>query len=130
MMTTTLLLAKAFGIYLLILSIAMMWHKDRFLAALHDMVNSPSVSLISAIFTMIIGILLILSHNVWVSSWPVVITVLCWAVFIKGTIRVLFPAFDKMAVDAVSGNKILCVASVIMLLVGLWLIYQGFFNAV
>lgn len=127
-METSLFLAKAFGIYLVVISLALIWHKDMFLAAMEDMTSKPGVTLLSSIFTLILGIILVLFHNVWIESWQLAITLLCWWVLIKGAVRILYPAIDKKLIGVFASNKSLYVSGTLALLLGLWLLYVGFMS--
>jgi hypothetical protein len=42
------------------------------------------------------GLLLVVSHNVWVAGWPVIVTLLSWLVLIKAIAYLLLP-FSAMA---------------------------------
>ncbi len=49
------------------------------------------------------GLLLISVHNVWVQDWPVIITLVGWILFLKGSWFMLFP--DKAIAHAKTWNK-------------------------
>ncbi len=47
---------------------------------LKDFAIQRGVLLLNAIITPIIGILLVVSHNLWVADWRVVITIIAWLI--------------------------------------------------
>jgi len=73
-------LAKAFSIYFLVIGVAMIFNRQAFMARLNATMQEEGALLISAIMTLILGIILVLSNNIWAWGWPVVVTILCWLV--------------------------------------------------
>jgi hypothetical protein len=90
-MTLSIFLAKAFCLYFLITGIALVINKQRYVNIYKDMTSNPALLLLSGVIATIIGILLVLSHNVWVLGWPVLITIAGWMSFLKGATLLLFP---------------------------------------
>ena len=58
--------------------------------------EDPGLSLISGLFMITVGGLLVNAHNIWVKDWTVLITIIGWALVIKGF---LFTAFPKSMVS-------------------------------
>jgi phosphoglycerol transferase MdoB-like AlkP superfamily enzyme len=128
-MNLSIFLAKIFSIYLVIVSIAILINKDVYLKAVREMVNDAGVMFLSAIITLILGILLITVHNLWVFDWRIVITLLGWLIFIKGAVRILFPKWIKPMTDKVMDNYVgFYITCVLSLIIGLYLGYYGFFR--
>jgi len=121
-------LAKVLGLYLVIIGVAflfkMEWIKKGALVALKD----PGLGLLTAIITLIIGILLVVSHNIWRADWTVVITLIAWITFIKGIIRIYNPTFFTKWVESDSFQKVMVTSVIFTLATGLFLIYFGFFH--
>ena len=46
---------------------------------------------LSGLMTMPAGLAVVLTHNVWVADWPVLITILGWLTAIAGAFRLLAP---------------------------------------
>lgn len=93
-MSMSIFLAKFFGLYLGIMVLALYMRREQLMSAARQMVNQPALMLFGGAMTLLLGITLIVSHNLWVLDWPLIVTLLCWAVFIKGVVLVLMP--DKM----------------------------------
>ena len=127
-MDITLFLAKALGLYLLIVGLAMLFNAGKQRALLTDLVNNPSLLYLTGFIALIIGILLVLSHNIWVKDWPVVITILAWLSLIKGIVRVSCPQFALKTTRAyLEKDAVYYTCTVIIVIVGLFLCYKGFF---
>lgn len=90
-MEVSIFLGRALGIYLLIISLSMIFNHRVFFATFQQWIESPGVITLTAFISIILGILMILVHNVWVADWRVVITLLAWLTLIKGIVRLNFP---------------------------------------
>jgi len=125
-MNTSIFLAQAFAIYLLIMGVALLFCREYFFQAAIEIAESKGQSLILSIFTLILGILLVLFHNVWVANWQVVITLLAWVTLLKGIIRLLLPTLVLKWMKAFDNNTYYYSVVVFSIALGLYLIYMGF----
>lgn len=126
-MDISIFLAKALGLYLVIISIGMLINTVRFTSVLNDVIDNPSLILFSGIFALIFGILLVLSHNIWQADWRIVITIIAWLSLAKGIIRIIFPQIAFGSIRYFSQNKIAYyICGAITLLLGIFLCYFGF----
>src|SRR5262249_51625104 len=74
-----------------------------------------------------LGLAIVLTHNVWVADWRVIITLLGWVLFIRGAARVLLPDQVKEFGSKMLRNKNAVTASfAACLVVGLVLSYFGY----
>ena len=77
---------------------------------------------------LVIGVVIILTHNVWVANWTVIITIIGWLGFIKGIWIIVFPDTVSKFMQAYQKNKnLLMVHSVVALIFGAVLTFFGFF---
>jgi len=125
-MEISIFLAKVFGLYIGILSLLMIFFPARFQVMIDDMLNCPAVLSLSAVITLILGILLIVSHNIWVADWRGVVTVLAWLVFIKGVIRVFAPQSGVNMVKSIESSSYYIAIGVIYFVIAAYLLYKGF----
>lgn len=88
--------------------------------------ENEATTFFMGIGTFVIGVAMVLSHNIWGNNWKVVITIFGWLSLIKGASLLLYPNlvmnYSKMARDA----KWLSYALVVMVILGCVLIYFGF----
>jgi len=83
---------------------------------------------LAGFFALLIGMLIITFHNVWVSDWPVIITLIGWLSFLKGAVFMLASDVLQGILKYVKkATMYFTIAGVIWLLVGVYLIYVGFF---
>ena len=74
----------------------------------------------------IVGLLIVVTHNVWMSGWPVLVTLIGWISLLQGIARLYIPdAFVKVYKDML--NKVgFQVWTWVWLLIGVYLIWVGF----
>jgi len=84
MTATTAFLCRWLGVYCLIVALSMALHRDAYLAAVAALAHDAPLMLILGIFTTLGGLALVLVHNQWRADHALVVTVLAWAVLLKG----------------------------------------------
>ena len=128
-MCLSILLAQAIGCYLFLMSLAMLIHSQRFKKAANDYLGNPAVMTLVGALTLVIGLLIVLQHNIWVSDWVVLITLVGWIVFLQGVLRLFVPdAFAKMSKDFMS-KPVYTLVCWARLIIGIYLIWAGFSQA-
>ncbi|KTD74270.1 hypothetical protein [Legionella tucsonensis] len=126
-MNTSLFLAKAMGLYFMIISISVLINKNRMPSVISELMKNPAMQFLMGLNLLIVGLLLILTHNIWAFSWQVIITTVSWAVFIKGILNVAFPNLAKyLTKPFLQRQSITYFAILINFLLGLYLCYYGF----
>ena len=122
----TLFLAQAMGLYLLITAIIMLARASYYQELLtHLKVGSSTVVLTGSV-GLILGIIMILTHNIWITESEVLVTVVAWLVFIKSILWLSFPeSMVKCAQKMYSGWGYYLVA-IIAGAMGITLMAHGF----
>jgi uncharacterized membrane protein len=90
-MNTSIFLARLIGPIALVVGVALFMHADASKAMAQDFLHSTPLIFISGVAAMALGLAIVLSHNVWVADWRVLITIFGWFAAIGGAIRVLLP---------------------------------------
>jgi len=90
-MEVSIFLGRALGIYLLIVSLSMLFNHRVFFNTFQLWSEQPPTITLTAFISIVLGILMVLVHNVWVLDWRIVITIISWLILIKGIIRLNFP---------------------------------------
>ena len=79
-------------------------------------------------FALVIGVVIIMTHNVWVTNWTVIITIIGWCELIKGIGMIVFPNMVSKLIQAFRKNEnLLMVLSIVALIFGAVLTFFGFF---
>ena len=92
-MDTSKFLSKVIGIYLVILTLGFFINMQNFNLYIYNLINNAPLMFFIGCFTLILGALMVVSHNVWQLNWKVIITIISWLTFLKGISLVLYPQF-------------------------------------
>lgn len=123
-MELSLFLAKLMGLYLVLVSLAF-WLNRRVVAKLiAELSGNVSLTIFSGAMLVILGLAVVLKHNVWVADWRVIVTILGWITLLKGLLRTFAP--EKVPKLAVKSESALTVIFLIALALGAYLTYIGF----
>ena len=77
-------------------------------------------------FTILFGVLA-LPHNLWVSDWRVIITVVGWLAIIRGVLSLLFPAKMHTVGETITANTSgPAITALVFLVVGAILSWMGY----
>ncbi len=80
----------------------------------------------SEIFTLILGVILVMSHSKWCFRWPVIITVISWLVLFKGIALILYPKIvQEYSLVFASNLQWGFLAAAFMFVLGLLLAFLG-----
>lgn len=126
-MDISIAMARILGIYMVMVIVAMFLQKERFRHLPEAIAGNPALAMTLAVFTLSIGLVMVTLHNLWVADWRVVITLMAWLTLIKGAAWLYIPReMTKIAKSTYKG-KSLDITGTLSLLLGLFLIYKGFF---
>lgn len=126
-MDVSLFLAKIIGLCMLILSISILFNAKNLLTVVSGIFHNAALQFVLGIFLLVMGVLLVVSHNIWEPSWVVVVTIISWIVLLKGICYVAFPKLiHSMAQPFIHSQKGLLIGGVMNLVVALYLCYMGF----
>lgn len=95
-MDRSIFLAQAFGLYLIVMGLVSLLRRGDLMAAVEQLAENRALVSIVSIFALILGLLVVLAHNLWVAGWPVLVTILGWLVLLKALAYLLLP-FEAMA---------------------------------
>jgi hypothetical protein len=92
-------------------------------------VASYALMFLSGFLTMIAGMAIVLTHNLWVADWRVVITIIGWIAVIGGAWRVICPRSSAaVARRILARTGSLVVGAVIWLALGGLFVFFGYFH--
>jgi len=125
-MCLSIFLAQVIGLYLFLMSLAMLVHHQRFKKTVSDLLGNMTLITLTGGLMLIFGLLIVVDHNIWIPDWPVLITIIGWILLLQGLMRLFVPdAFIKMSKD-MQGKVVYTLACWIRLFVGIYLIWAGF----
>ncbi|WP_242602154.1 hypothetical protein [Legionella nagasakiensis] len=127
-MMTTIFLATVIGWYLVIMSLLLIFKQEIIRPVMSEIMAHRALLFILAVITLILGLLLVVSHNVWVVGWPVVVTLLAWLVLLSGLIRLFFPEVaTKMGHAFLEHPARITVVGVVFLVIGVFLLFSAYY---
>src|ERR1039458_596306 len=83
----TIYLSKLFGLYLILVALPMMIHKQAVVDMVTALFRDPAMMFMLGLLTLVAGLAMVLAHNIWSGgALPVVVTIVGWLALIKGFI--------------------------------------------
>lgn len=96
-MELSILVAKLYAVVALLLGLGIFVNTNYYKETFSEMLESKIALFFAGVFAAIGGILLVTYHNIWESSWVVIITIIGWIALLKGITLLVFPkTFDFM----------------------------------
>jgi hypothetical protein len=124
---TSIFLARLIGPVMTLVGISLLMNETAFRKMAMEFLRSPALIFFSGMILMPTGLAVVLSHNVWVLNWPVIITLLGWIAVISGALRVFAPDRAlKIGKKAIASKEITTVSAAFWLAIGAVLCYFGF----
>ena len=90
-MPTSVFLAKLLGPILLVTGVAMLVNRKDLDALAQELLRSRALLFLLGFIDLSVGLALVLTHNVWVADWRIIITLLGWLLLVRGAVRLLIP---------------------------------------
>ena len=126
-MQTSIFLARLIGPVMTLVGISLLINETAFRKMAMEFLRSPALIFFSGMILMPAGLAVVLSHNVWVLNWPVIITLLGWIAVISGALRVFAPDRAlKIGKKAIASKEFTIGAAAFWLVIGAVLCYFGF----
>ena len=125
-METSIFLAKVIGLFGAISTMAIIICYKSHIAMEENASKNPTTIYLSGFLFLMLGVLLIVSHQIWTCDWRVIITILGWLVLAKGIMRILFTDKVKNLINKKKNDKRFLLAEIVSFLISTYLIYQGF----
>ena len=125
-MPTSVFLAKLIGPVFVVGAVGMLLNGAVFRALMQEFLRSHALIFLSGILTMTAGVAIVLTHNVWVADWRVLITILGWLAAIGGAVRIAAPHWTASTGSWLLARPGLAVGAGIWLVFGLLFCFFGY----
>lgn len=127
-MELSLFLAQVIGIVLFVIGFGFICNATHYQKMFAAVLKNDGFILFSAMFSLIIGTFLVLTHNIWEQSWVVIITIFGWIGLLKGFLLAIFPKqMVKMSSSMLKTAAMFRLAGIFFMLFGGVMLYFGFF---
>lgn len=122
-------LGQLIGLALTFFVLAVLIKPERIRGAVEDFEKNHFLTYVIGILTMVMGLAIMLSHNVWEMSWRVLITLTGWSAFIKGLLYIASPGtLVTMGRKTLRDTSRMYTFLAILLVVGVFLTYKALGN--
>jgi hypothetical protein len=126
-MATSVFLARLIGPVALVAAISLFMNTAAYRAMAQEFMRSPALIYLSGLLTMTAGMAIVLSHNVWVANWPVLITIFGWLAVIGGAVRIALPDQTRKVGETMLGKPMaMQIGGAIWLAIGALLCFFGY----
>lgn len=120
-------LSKVLGIYLLVVSMVLLIKMQQFTGLVLNLINDAPLMFVTGFMSLILGILMVVSHTIWEWDWRVLITLIAWLTLLKGISLLFYPQFiGHLSFLFVQNTTVVYLAGGLDLILGLILCYFGF----
>jgi hypothetical protein len=126
-MHTSIFLARLLGPLFLLPGVGILINPRVFRALATEVVRSVTLIYLFGLVDFAGGLAIVLNHNVWTLGWPLIVTLIGWALLIRGAVRVAVPDLILGYAARFIGNKrIYPFTGAAAVILGLVLCYFGF----
>jgi len=127
-MPTSIFIAKLLGPLFFVVGIAIPLRAPAFRDLLREFVRSPALLYLAGFLGLLGGVALVLTHNVWVLDWRLIITLIGWVTIVRAVVTIFRPEIIMVIGSKICDSQgIFFGASAINFIIGLVLCYFGYF---
>jgi hypothetical protein len=127
-MQTSIFLAQLIGPLFLVMGVGMLINRDGYREMAEEFLDSRPLIYLAGLFAFVPGLAIVLTHNVWVFDWRLLITIFGWLGVIGGIFRIVFPQqVTEVGTAMLEHPSWLTSASIGVLALGAILSFYGYF---
>lgn len=122
-------LGKLIGLAFLIVGISLFSKPQDYQNTCKDVAKSNAIMTLISFIPLVIGLAIVIGHNIWIEHWIVLVTIIGWLILIAGVLRLFFHKEIMKRIAKIANNKKYFVwTGIIMFLVGAYLAGKAFFG--
>jgi len=126
-MSASIFIARLLGPLFLVVGIALLAKPAAFRALLQEFIASPVLLYLAGFLGLLGGLALVLTHDLWVPDWRLIVTLIGWITIIRALVTVFLPQRIVAIAHGLLGTRhIFLGAALIDLALGLVLSYFGY----
>ena len=123
-MQPSLFIAKLLGPSFLIVGTALLTKPEAFRVLLQEFIKSGVLLYLAGILGLVGGLALLLTHNVWVLDWRLIITLLGWVTVVRAIGTIFLP--QQIGAKLIEHRSSFVIAAGFDLMIGAVLSYFGY----
>ncbi len=122
-------IARIVGPLFVVLGIGILLNQGIYTDMIGQAVLVPVLIYLSGVLAFTAGVAMLNGYHAWTADWRVIVTILGWIMVLAGIIRIVLPAVTAVAAIALySGTSAMPIGGIIVLLLGGFLSFQGYFR--
>jgi len=125
-MELSLYLAQVMGVVFLAFAVGFLFNKAYYQHMYEEFLANKGHLLMMGQFALVLGLLVVLKHNLWEAGYAGLVTLLAWLLLLKGLALLLFPAAMVKMAKNMKVETWYWFGFALSLLLGLYLTYFGF----
>ena len=125
-MDTSIFIARIIAVIYLSIGVGMLFNTTMYMKGIQKMVDDFSALYMGGFLAIAAGLSIVSYHNVWVSDWTVLVTVLGWLSLVKGVFLLAFPKVFQNFRGLYATESAMNVLKFVVLGLGLVFGYFGF----
>lgn len=129
MCCNSLLYAQILGLFFFLIGLTMLMHTARWKKTFSEIVGNHALLAITGVISTLVGLIVVVTHNLWVSDARVLITLLGWFMLIQGLIRLFYPDSFAQIAKNLAEKGIARLLNWVLFLIGAYLVWVSFFQA-
>jgi len=127
-MCVSVFLSIVIGAYLVLVSLAMLIQHQHAKKLMSEFYANHALVVFSGQIWTIMGLLLIVGHNVWAMEWPVLVTFVGWVLLLMGVYRMFSPMLFAKKMKELQAKKGYDLIVWAWLIIGLYMMWVGISN--
>lgn len=89
----TFIFEQVIGLYLIIMAIIMLARANYYRNVIRDLTADKTLILVSASLFLVLGLIVVVLHNLWDFKFNVIVTIVGWLIVIKAVLLLAFPEY-------------------------------------
>ena len=127
-MESSVVIAQIFAVAYLAFATGLVVSKEYYQTNIPKLIASPTYVLLGGFVTTVLGMLIVIYHNVWEANWTVLITIIGYIMLIEGVLLLVAPKSAHIFGPLVQAGKMWVVYLPVAVALGVLFAYFGFFS--
>jgi hypothetical protein len=126
-MTLTAYVAQLLGLYLGLSGVLMIVRERAMMVLVPKFVDSPPFLYFLGSLRVLIGLAIVLAHDMWIGTLGTIIYLVGWVTLLRGIAMLLLPVEkERKILEVFSSGNVWYTTAIVAIVLGGWLAYAGF----
>ena len=126
-MTLTAYVAQLLGLYLVLSGVLMIVREQALMVLVPKFVDSPSFLYFLGSLRVLIGLAIVLAHDMWIGTLGTIIYLVGWLTLLRGIAMLLLPVeTERKILEVFSSGNVWYTTAIVAIVLGGWVAYAGF----